>query len=77
MNSVMRSILSHMLMRDRAAIEHGDSLAERVVERLLNNALAGDLESIRFIFLVMDGEPSRRPLSPAGRPLVDVLDPEE
>lgn len=77
MNSVMRSILSHLLMREPAEIEHGNSVAERVVERLLNNALAGDLESIRFIFLVMDGEPSRRPLSPAGRPLIEVLDAEE
>jgi hypothetical protein len=72
----MATVLRGVLTSRMEDLGPGESVAERVVCRLVDNALAGDLAAIRFIFEVLDGE-YLMSLRPAGRPAVDRIDPDD
>jgi hypothetical protein len=75
-NKPMQAILARAL-RQHYAKAPGDTVAERVVQRLIDKALAGDVTSIRFIFESIDVESVKLGADPAGRPLIEVLDPDD
>jgi hypothetical protein len=79
----MATILRGVLAQHFSAAKAGETIAERVAQRLLDNALAGDLAAIRFIFEVVDGPEfiMGRPIKALGeladRPAVELIEPDD